>query len=226
MSHITLSPDECRILGVLVEKSLTTPQQYPLSLNALTLGCNQKNNRHPVIEWDEDRVYDGLDKLRNRGLVREANLTGSRVAKFRHVAREGLHVDTAQLVLLTELLLRGPQSLGELRQNAGRMHTFDSLETVRTVAESLKTGAPPERAEPLIKEVPPPPGSRARLYVQLLCENLHPIQAGPGSDMSEGASSAGPSMTGMPSSSVRLEALEARVAQLEAAIAELKAQRP
>ena len=165
---ITLKPDECRVLGVLVEKAQTTPQQYPLTMNGLVLGCNQKNNRHPVVEWDEDRVYNAVDSLRAKGLVREANLSGSRVAKFRHIAREALGVETAELVILAELLMRGPQSAGELRQNASRMHPVESLEAVMGVLEGLR-----KREPAMVKELPRRPGERATRWRQLLCPELH-----------------------------------------------------
>src|SRR5512134_38169 len=110
---IHLTPHECRALGVLVEKAQTTPQQYPLTLNALVAGCNQKNNRDPVTELDEDAVLSALDGLRAADLVQELMLSGSRVAKYRHNARQVLGVETGDLVILTELLLRGPQTVGE-----------------------------------------------------------------------------------------------------------------
>lgn len=169
---LVLKPDECRVLGVLIEKAQSTPQQYPLTLNALVSGCNQKNNRLPVVEWDEERVYDAIDTLRAKRLVNEVNLTGSRVPKFKNNARETLSVDTPQLVILAELLLRGPQTLGELRTNASRMHPLESLDVVQN---TLQTIMAPQRAEPLVQELAPPPGSRAKLFVQLICPGLHAI---------------------------------------------------
>jgi uncharacterized protein YceH (UPF0502 family) len=214
---IQLSPDEARVLGVLVEKALTTPQQYPLSLNALTAGCNQKNNRAPVVEWDEDRVYDAVDSLRAKGLVREANLTGSRVAKFRHLARETLEVDTAQLVLLAELLLRGPQSIGDLRGNASRMHPLESIEATRAVLDTLM-----QRPEPMVKEVPPPPGGRVRLFVQLLCPDLHPVGASAGTGSHAPGAEAASAMA-VPGLASRVEALEGEVSRLKSALRSLAA---
>lgn len=169
---LALKPDECRVLGVLIEKAQSTPQQYPLTLNALVSGCNQKNNRLPVVEWDEERVYDSIETLRAKRLVNEVNLTGSRVPKFKHNARETLSIDTPQLVILAELLLRGPQTLGELRTNASRMHPLESLDVVQSTLHAMMA---PLRAEPLVQELPPPPGSRAKLFVQLICANLHAI---------------------------------------------------
>lgn len=164
-----LTPHEARVLGVLIEKAQTTPAQYPLTLNALVVGSNQKNNRLPVTNLTEDQVFDAVDGLRRKGLVREAMLSGSRVAKFRHIAREVFAVETPALVILAELMLRGPESLGEIRQNAGRMHPLDSLESVKAVLDELAA-----RPEPLVREYPPPPGGRARLYRQLLAPESHP----------------------------------------------------
>ncbi|MBY0261680.1 MAG: YceH family protein [Phycisphaerales bacterium] len=218
-----LKPDECRVLGVLVEKAMTTPQQYPLTLNALVSGCNQKNNRLPVVTWDEDRVMDALDGLRHKGLVREAMLSGSRVAKFRHLGREVLGVDTPGLVLLTELLLRGPQSIGEIRQNASRMHPIESLETAKAVLDGLMQAVPGEVGEEgrpaLVKEFPPPPGSRARVYAQLLCPGLHPIQSGGSAAEAERGEERGEAVDGGVVD--RVAALEMEVARLKSALSRL-----
>jgi uncharacterized protein YceH (UPF0502 family) len=214
---IDLKPDECRVLGVIVEKALTVPGQYPITLNGLTTGCNQKNNRFPVVDWDEERVYDALESLRAKRLVNEVIMTGSRVAKFKHNAREMLGVDTSQLVVLTELLLRGPQSIGDIRGNASRMHPLESLESTKAVLDSL---AAPARPEPMVKEVPPPPGSRARLWVQLLCPGLHQITAGTATDSHapiEAPRAAEPGLT------ARVQTLESEVDRLRQAVRSLAA---
>ena len=169
---IQLTPDECRVLGVLVEKAQTTPQQYPMTLNALVNGANQKNNREPVTSLTEEQVLTAVDGLRTKGMAREVSLSGSRVAKFRHTAREALEISTSDLVVLTELLLRGPQTLGEIRGRASRMHPLESLEVTQNILEGLKG-----RAEPMVKQLSPAPGSRAPRFAQLLCANLHPIDA-------------------------------------------------
>lgn len=214
---LVLKPDECRVLGVLIEKAQSTPQQYPLTLNALVSGCNQKNNRLPVVEWDEERVYDAIDTLRAKRLVNEVNLTGSRVPKFKHNARETLSVDTPQLVILAELLLRGPQTLGELRTNASRMHPLESLDVVQSTLQTLMA---PQRTEPLVQELPPPPGSRAKLFVQLICPGLHAIPSVSAGESSHAeprstAHAAGPSLV------ERVARLEAENERLRAAIATL-----
>ncbi|MCI0362711.1 MAG: YceH family protein [Phycisphaerales bacterium] len=205
---LNLTPHECRVLGVLVEKAQTTPQQYPLTLNALVNGANQKNNREPVTNLSEEQVLQALDGLRGKGLAREVMLSGSRVEKFRHVAREVLEVSTSELVILTELLLRGPQTIGELRGRASRMHPLESTEIVKNVLDSLMA-----RAEPMVRELPPAPGDRAARYAQLLSPDLHPIDAAapasPGKDLSERAAGAGSN-------------LEDRVERLESELAELR----
>src|SRR4051794_40125390 len=119
---IELTPDESRVLGVLVEKAFTTPDQYPLSLNSLTSGCNQKNNRDPVLNMSEDQVFDAVESLRSKGLVIRIEAgAGSRVHRFKHNAIDTLHVRSTELAILAELLLRGPQTHGELRGRASRM---------------------------------------------------------------------------------------------------------
>jgi len=169
-----LNRDECRILGVLIEKAQTTPEQYPLSLNAIVNGANQKSNRDPVVSIDDTQASTVLDALRGKGLVIQTDQPGSRVHKYRHNAVEGLHARSGELAILAELLLRGPQTLGELRGRAGRMHPMESIEAVTELLRALS-----QRGEPLVKEIPPWPGSRAPRYVQLLCPSLHDMQAPP-----------------------------------------------
>ncbi len=203
---VNLSADECRVLGVLVEKATTTPDQYPLTVNALVNGCNQKNNRDPVTSLDEDAVLDALNALREKGLVMRVDMAGSRVPKYRHLAIEKLGVSKPGLVVLAELLLRGPQTLGELRSRGGRMYPFESLEVVKTVIEALMGGE-----EPLVREVPPAPGSRAERIAQLLNPDLHPLNT----SASEGAvETAGAGPSGSP--------LAQRVAELEAEVKMLR----
>lgn len=174
-----LTPPECRVLGVLIEKAQTTPAQYPLTLNSLTTGCNQKNNRDPLTAYGEEDVLHAVDGLRRKELVREAFLSGSRVAKFRHVARDALKITAAEMVVLAELLLRGPQSLAAIRANGARMMpagdaSLETNESTQAVLDALRT-----RDDPMVKLLPPLPGSgvRAARYAQLLCPDLHPLDA-------------------------------------------------
>jgi uncharacterized protein YceH (UPF0502 family) len=209
MLHLT--PDESRVLGVLIEKATTTPDQYPLSLNAVVNGANQKNNRDPVISLEEGRAFEALETLRTKGLVVRSDMAGSRVNKYRQQASEVLHARPAEIALLAELLLRGPQTLGELRGRASRMHPFESLEAVKNMLTALIT-----RQEPLVKELPPAPGSRAERYAQLLCPELHPLDA-PAVATATALCEvpAGPELAG------RVQALEAELAILKQAVRRL-----
>lgn len=161
----TLGKDERRVLGVLVEKAKTTPDNYPLSIASIVAGSNQKSNRSPIMNLDEDDVQIALDKLKALGAAREIQ-GGSRVAKFRHVFYEWLGVDAAEASVMTELLLRGPQTAGELRARASRMHEFPELDSVAAVIESLtKKGlvqalTPPGRGQTFAHKLYPPDEQR------------------------------------------------------------------
>lgn len=158
-----LDPVEIRVLGTLVEKAHTVASQYPMTLNAIVAGANQRSNRDPVEQHDEEGVLDALDRLRGKGFVHEVNLAGSRVPKYRHVARERLGVATGELVVLTELMLRGPQTVGELRGRASRMHPLESTEVVANLLDAMRG-----RPHPLVERLPPVPGTRAERYRHLL----------------------------------------------------------
>src|SRR5712691_1714462 len=121
---------ELRVLGCLIEKQRTTPDQYPLSLNALRLASNQATNRDPVVDYDERTIRDALDRLARRGWTRLTSGPGSRVAKFRHLLDEALGLTPSQLALLAVLMLRGPQTLGELRTRSERLYSFGSTDDV------------------------------------------------------------------------------------------------
>ncbi len=204
-----LKPDECRVLGVLIEKALTTPAAYPLSLNAVVTGCNQKSNREPVRQLDEDQAQEALDGLRAKGMVTEVHLTGSRVVKYRHLTQEVLNIHGPSTAILAELLLRGPQTVGELRNHASRMKTIESLDVAQNILSSLIDADPP-----LVRQLPPAPGSRAERYQQLLCENLHPLDAPATQTCTKPESPATPD----------LDALTRRVEILENELAHLKTQ--
>jgi uncharacterized protein YceH (UPF0502 family) len=169
---IELTPQEARVLGVLIEKGFTTPNQYPLSLNAIATGSTQLSNRDPVMQMSEDEGFDAVEGLRNKQLAVRVDQVGSRVHKYKHIAVETLHCRQAEVAILAELLLRGPQTLGELRSRASRMQPFENLERVTEMLRALM-----EREEPLVKQLPPAPGSRAERYVQLLAPQAHPVEA-------------------------------------------------
>ncbi|PLX91754.1 MAG: DUF480 domain-containing protein [Desulfuromonas sp.] len=159
----TLNEVEMRILGALIEKEMTTPDYYPLTLNGLTLACNQKSNRAPVLALDETEVIRGLDTLRHQGLALQSSGEGSRVPKYQHNLAAKLFLEPNELALLAELLLRGPQTLGELRSRASRMTPFDDLSEVETTLEELA-----ERETPLTLKLPRQPGRKEQRYAQLL----------------------------------------------------------
>ena len=132
-----LGPVELRVLGCLIEKQRTTPDQYPLSLNALRLACNQATNRDPVVDVDEHEIREALNRLGDRGWTRLASGPGSRTAKFRHLFGDALGLDAAEVSLLAVLMLRGPQTAAELRQRSERLHRFESVPAVEEQLERL-----------------------------------------------------------------------------------------
>ena len=209
---IQLTPAESRVLGVLIEKALTTPDQYPLSLNALVAGCNQKNNRDPVLTMTEDNAFDALESLRGKQLIVRVDVANSRVHRYKHTAVETLRARTGEIAVLAELLLRGPQTLGELRGRASRMHPLESLDAVKDMLRALT-----ERPEPYVRQIPPAPGSRAERFVQLLCADLHRIDV----SSAPSASPAAPAATSMGNATASTELAE-RVERLEGEVASLR----
>jgi uncharacterized protein YceH (UPF0502 family) len=197
--EIQLDPHEARLFGVLVEKAMTTPDQYPLSINAATNGSNQKSNRDPVLTLEEHEVAGALARLEKKYLARKVFPGNSRVEKYVHNAKDALNLSGPALAVVAELLLRGPQTVGELRTHAGRMVALESLEVVLTALSDLIDRGYAQRLEPS-------PGSRAERYVQLLSPDLHPVD------------SAAPAPVPVSSE------LTSRVARLEAAVAELQEQ--
>src|SRR4051812_47069692 len=137
MPEMDLDAVEIRVLGCLIEKQHTTPDAYPLSLNALRLACNQSTNRHPVVDYDEQTVVEALRRLALRGWTRLASGAGSRARKYRHLLDQAFGLDAAELALLAVLMLRGPQTPGELKQRAQRLHDFADLAAVQATLEQL-----------------------------------------------------------------------------------------
>jgi uncharacterized protein YceH (UPF0502 family) len=162
---VELTTEEGRVLGCLVEKQLTTPQQYPLTENALTTACNQSTSRDPVVSYDTPTVRLAVRSLRERGLLRTVHRTGERSDKHRHLLDEALGLSTPQQVLLALLLLRGPQTAAELRARADRMHAFASTEAVEDELQALG-----DRDEPLVALLARQPGQKEARYAQLLAE--------------------------------------------------------
>jgi len=152
---------EVRVLGSLIEKELTTPEYYPLSLNSLTSACNQKSNRDPVMALSEEDVVRALDSLRFKQLV-VLSADGGRVPKYRHLLAEKMGLIPAELAIICELLVRGPQTLGELRTRGERMHPFGDLAAVEEVLQELM-----QRDKPLVTLLPRLPGRKEGRYAQL-----------------------------------------------------------
>ena len=159
-----LNDIETRVLGSLVEKQVTTPEYYPLTLNSLTLACNQKNNRTPVSSYDETTVAQALETLREKNLAYVFYGATSRVPKYKHVLPEVMHLSPPELALICVLLLRGPQTTGELATRAFRLHEFSGLEEVESTLNSLISREP----DPLVKRLPRQPGQKETRFAHLL----------------------------------------------------------
>ena len=208
---LELSDVEVRILGSLVEKDITTPDYYPLSLNALVNACNQMNNRDPVMALDEDRVRQALGSLSGKRLVGPAGGADSRVAKYEHRLQEAFNFDRRETALLCMLFLRGPQTLGELRSRSERMYHFETLDDVQSVLERLM-----HRDPALVKVLARQPGTKEARYTHLFSPNA-------GDDSSVAMATPAVSSAGG-----RLEdtvsALERQVASLREEINELRSE--
>ena len=154
---------EVRVLGALLEKDIATPDYYPLSLNALINACNQKSNRDPVMALDESAVRDALDRLNGKNLAGQATSADSRVPKYAHRLQEVFNFDRREMAVLCVLLLRGPQTPGELRGRTERMYKFDDLSVVESALHRLM-----EREPPLVMKLPRQPGTKESRYAHLL----------------------------------------------------------
>ena len=201
---------EIRVLGCLVEKQRTTPDVYPLSLNALRLACNQSTNRDPVVDYDEATIRAGLERLGRRGWTRLASGPGSRAAKYRHLLDEALRLSPSELSVLTVLMLRGPQTPGELKTRTERLYPLSTLADVEGVLDRLI-----ERE--LAARLPRRPGQKEERYAQLL--------GGEGGDDAPAPAESPPPPAAAVASGGgdRLEELEARVERLEDEVASLRA---
>jgi hypothetical protein len=190
-----LSAAELRVLGSLVEKQLTTPQQYPLTLNALTLACSQSSNRHPVVAYDEPTVEAAVTSVKTRGLARFVHPShGRSVLRYAHALEEALGLDTRPLALLAVLMLRGSQTLGELRARSERMVRFSDLHEVEAELDALAA-----RTEPLVVRLPRGPGQKEERYGQLLGGPVERDEAAPGaSPTARGPATGVPPTTGSP----------------------------
>jgi uncharacterized protein YceH (UPF0502 family) len=205
---IHLSPVEARILGALIEKEATTPEYYPLSINALIAACNQKNNRDPLMQVDEEQIRQGLNQLRDQNLA--AALHESRVTKYEHRLQEVLNLSRGETAVLCVLLLRGPQTPGELRGRTERMYSFEQIDDVLAVLDKLMQHEPA-----LAAALQRQPGSREVRYAHLL--------SGEPENLPAAAPMAIPMPAGSASEEGRLARLETEVGELRQEVAELKA---
>ena len=163
-----LSPIEARVLGALVEKQISTPEYYPLTLNALTLACNQKNNRHPVSAYTENEVAQAVETLREKNLAYVFYGSTSRVPKYKHVMPEVLHLNAAETALICVLLLRGPQTPGELRGNTSRLYDFSGLDQIEQTLAGLITHEP----DSLVARLPRQAGQKEVRFGHLLSGDI------------------------------------------------------
>jgi hypothetical protein len=198
-----LSPEEVRAIGALVEKAATTPDNYPLSLRALTVACNQSSNRDPVLALEEEQVAEAVRGLIDRGLVRDIYRSDSRVKRYRHTLADTLHLHEPEQAALCVLMLRGPQTAGEIKARTGRMFEFVDPAHVEITLESLAG-----LAIPLVTRLPRQPGQKEPRYAQLLAGEPAVEEAAPAAEA--------PSHTG------RTEALEDEVRGLREELAALR----
>jgi uncharacterized protein YceH (UPF0502 family) len=205
-----LTDVEARVLGALVEKDITTPDYYPLSLNALVNACNQKNNRDPVMNLDESAVRDALNGLHDDGLAGPASGADGRVTKYEHRLQETFNFTRGETAILCVLLLRGPQTPGELRGRTERMHQFEDLDAVQFSLQKLM-----QREPPLVAVLPKQPGTKEARYAHLLSGEV---------DSSElpAARTAGPQSSSVDDD--RVCRLEEAVAALQNEVGDLKRQ--
>jgi uncharacterized protein YceH (UPF0502 family) len=207
--NFVLTDVEARVLGALVEKDITTPDYYPLSLNALVNACNQKNNRDPVMNLDEGAVRDALNGLHDDGLAGPASGADSRVTKYEHRMQETFNFTRGETAILCVLLLRGPQTPGELRGRTERMHQFEDLDAVQFSLQKLI-----QREPPLAAVLPKQPGTKEARYAHLLSGDVDVAELQPH----------GPTPVSMSADDERISRLEEEVAGLQREVGDLKQQ--
>src|SRR3954469_2410877 len=205
---IVLTVTQARVLGALVEKEVTTPEYYPLSLNALINACNQRSNREPVMDLDEETVRQALHGLEDDGLAGRARSADGRVTKYEHWLGEAFNFSRAESALICVLLLRGPQTPGELRGRTERMHRFEEISDVLAGLQKLM-----EREPSLVAMMPRQPGTKESRYAHLLSG---PVESAVAAQASAAPAYAPPAFTGDATDQ------DGRIAQLEATVAQLK----
>jgi len=204
-----LTETEIRVVGSLVEKQLTTPEYYPLTLNALTAACNQKSNRDPVMSLGETEIMAAVDRLRDENLVYLFYGSGSRTVKYKHMLPSVYELDAAGTAVMAVLMLRGPQTIGEIRERSGRMHEFGDLNEVQATLDDLS-----RRDEPLIVKLERQPGQKEARYAHLLSGPVDVTKLAAAAERTSSAGSA---------SNDRIEKLETEVERLSSELAEFKA---
>lgn len=213
---VDLSPEQCRVIGVMLEKEVTTPDQYPLSLNGLTTGCNQKSNREPVMNLSDAEVQDIVDELKQKKQINEQTGFGSRVVKYKHrfcnTEFGDLKLTRQQLAIICVLLLRGPQTPGELRTRTNRLAEFVNVDEVEAVLNHLGD----HNGEQLVVKLPREPGKRESRYTHLFCDADTQLELAEQPDATPLPSSASSA-----NNHTRLEKLEAEVAELKAQVARM-----
>jgi len=210
--HIELNAIEARVLGTLIEKAVTTPDYYPLTLNSLTAACNQKSNRDPVMALEETQVVRALDHLRDKGLAVQKTLVDARVPKYGHTIEQRVELSPAERAALCVLLLRGPQTPGEVRGRTGRLHEFAELAEVETTLDGLAS----RPDGPFVSKLPRQPGRREHRYAHLLCGAVEVDAAEVAGPAPE------PATRAVRAEDERIVALEQEVAALHDAVAELR----
>jgi uncharacterized protein len=214
-----LTPVETRILGCLLEKERITPESYPLSLNALVAACNQSTNREPVVGYDERTVEQGIDGLRQKQLAMIVHTAGARVPKYRHRMPDQYELSAPETALLCVLMLRGPQTPGELRSRAERLGGPAALPEVEGLLEGLARGE-----APLVQSLPPRSGQKERRYVQLLSGPYQASEAEPSPPLRSPPPVGQGATIETDRSSERLAALEAEIDALKASLSALQAE--
>ena len=208
-----LNAVQVRVLGCLMEKQAATPDYYPLTLNALVTACNQTSNRDPIVVYDPSTVTDALDDLRVKKLTRIVHSPSGRAPKYKHVLDEALGIDDAERAVLTVMMLRGPQTLGELRTRTERLHPFESTTEVESVLERMASD------KGLVVRLERQPGQKEARYAHLLAGRPDPAMFNRASD--DSAPSGGSARSALQD---RVAALEERVESLERALTELQEQ--
>ena len=214
--ELILSEEEVRVVGALIEKQVTTPEYYPLTLNALRQACNQLSNRDPVVSFDERTVVWALESLRDRKLVRVVSTAEGRVPKYRHVLDEALGLKPPEMAVMCVLMLRGAQTVGEIRTRTERLYPFSALSFVETTLEDLMT-----RDVPLVVRLPRQSGQKESRYAHLLGGEVEipPETEGDAGRAAEGATRGARGETGE-----RVARLEAELKEVRAELAQLREQ--